>query len=302
MTALRWALAPEDEGLFPSAHPHPGRVLCWDDTGERALAWAAAGAEVWRTGRPEGRALLDLKVACARLSWEEGAQVLGLLAGGRRVWLYHRLRSALPEPTRRHWDLREDRIRRGVLQDTPGEQVLARWRRALGAAGVVPWPAPEGRGPDRSRLTGRRARALGALTLAPAGLPADLGARCATRTLPNPWVEWVLLGDLREPGLPRQTLGLGRERLPELSGAVRELDGPPPAGAFDVVDLGVHAAWPPEAPEALAPGGVLVGWGPAAPGRPGLEEDPLPAPETDRAVLVAAPPRRVRRVTGCVRL
>lgn len=280
MTLPRWALAPEDEALAPAACPGARRVLCVDPTGERCLAWAAAGAEVWQLADACGRALLELKLAVGVLAWEEAMQVLGLLTGGRRVFLYHRARPGLSAATRAFWDAHEAWIRQGVLHQATGEQALARWRRGLDLLGV-------GRAP--AALGGRRAALLGRLVLAPEGLPADLAARCAALapSAPNPWLGWVLRGALEDPDPPRASLSREAHAAgPALRGRIHALEGPPPGG-LDVLDLGPAA--PPEGVlEALAPGGVVLAWG-SAPA--GWTEDPRPLPPSRSPLW--GPPRRL---------
>ena len=62
--------------------------------------------------------------------------LLGLNKAGRRVFLYHQLRSILGEETRAYWDQLEKRIRLGMLIDEDLDRILTRTRYPKG---MVRW-------------------------------------------------------------------------------------------------------------------------------------------------------------------
>ncbi|MCB9762707.1 MAG: DUF3419 family protein [Alphaproteobacteria bacterium] len=168
------------------------RVLSVGGTGDRALALALAGVEVTVLAPgPETAALLELKRAGGLLAWPEALQLLGLLAPGRRVWLYHQIRSALSVESRAWWDAREALIREGVLGAGQLEQRMAALRGALGAA--------------RARPGGRRERAM---TLAWLGFVPPEG----------PPREWLRKGTWADPGAAKPWLSeAGHARLSGLT-------------------------------------------------------------------------------------
>lgn len=142
------------------------RVLSVAAAGDAALGLAGA-AEVAHVASDEAdAALFELKRAIAAEMPVEGARcLLGVDAPGRRVFLYHLMRGALPEPARRWWDAREALVRAGVLR-----------------AGRVEAALERARGPLRGLLTGggrrlpERALAVaGRLGLARVGIAAPEG-------------------------------------------------------------------------------------------------------------------------------
>jgi S-adenosylmethionine-diacylglycerol 3-amino-3-carboxypropyl transferase len=71
---------------------------------------------------------LALKLAGGHVAYEEFLQLLGLLAGGRRVFLYHKVREFLSDDACRYWDAHEETIRCGVLNSGKFERYLAMFR------------------------------------------------------------------------------------------------------------------------------------------------------------------------------
>ncbi len=129
---ISYAQCWEDPGvLVPALQPGPGsHVLSIASAGDNSLALALAGAErvtALDLSEPQLH-LLALKLAGGHLAYEEFLQLLGLLPGGRRVFLYHRAREFLAEEPRRYWDAHEDVIREGLLHSGKFERYLGTFR------------------------------------------------------------------------------------------------------------------------------------------------------------------------------
>lgn len=85
----------------------------------------------------EQRAWIRLLIASMENLKRTGLEtLLGLNKAGRRVFLYHQLRSMLDEETREYWDQLEKRIRVGILIDEDLERTLTRTRYPKG---MVRW-------------------------------------------------------------------------------------------------------------------------------------------------------------------
>ena len=281
-----------------------GALWVSDPSGDRAIALALAGrAEtvVVPSEAPADAALLLLKLTTGPLAWEERLQVLGLLTGGRRVFLYHRLREHLPAEARAVWDHQEALIRAGLLHGGAAETKIDLARRALrrlrGEAQLTALaddPSPEGRSTRARQLDGPRLRlVLGALPLTGLGAP-GLPARLITlaaRPGPNPFVEWTLTGRFVDPDAARPSLS--RRAFDEAS-ALRARLLPSPAnlagalgsaapGSLGGIDLGRQneaevRALLPSLRRAAAPGALALWWGPPLTGVP-----PAPGVEACRA-------------------
>ncbi|MCB9744424.1 MAG: hypothetical protein H6740_17635 [Alphaproteobacteria bacterium] len=260
------------------------RVLCLDDSGDRALAHALGGAEVTALTSEAGAALIALKRAGGALAWEEHVQVLGLLPFGRRVFLYHRLRATLPEPARSFWDAREELIRTGVLQAGERERALRSFQ-----APLTPWVLPAGlltralRG--EAKLEGRRWRRWSAHHLGH-----EVARRLEAGGGPdNPFAEWMLTGGYLRP--ERARVYLSREGHAALSQTKLRCVSDESAldADFDALDLG-DGPWPERWARLAAPGARCLWWGEAR-DLPELEP-PLP----DRSPL--APALRLARGAG----
>lgn len=118
-----------------------GPVLVADPGADLAIALlvdaARPGREiVWIAGSEAEAAVAALKVTAAvELPVEGYRSALGLDAGGRRVFLYHLIRGALPAEARAWWDRREALLREGFARCGAFERLLERLRQeGLGAA------------------------------------------------------------------------------------------------------------------------------------------------------------------------
>lgn len=277
-----------------------GMVWVADPSGDRVIALALSGAaeRVLAVGQsPLDAALLQLKLSVGPLAWEERLQVLGLLTGGRRVFLYHRLRDSLPAEARAAWDGQEALIRAGLLRGGAAEARLDLTRRALralrGEATLMAWaddPSAEARAALARRLDGPRLRlllrALALGGLGAPGLPTRL-LETVAQPGPNPFVEWTLTGRYADPDAARPSLS---RRAYAEAAALRERARPSPAplaeallsatpGSLGGVDLGRRSeaelkALLPSLRRAAAPGALALWWGAplrSAPPAPGIE-------------------------------
>jgi S-adenosylmethionine-diacylglycerol 3-amino-3-carboxypropyl transferase len=108
--------------------------LCLGGAGEIALALAAEGAGelICIHADPGPSALAELKWAAARSLKRTGiCTLLGLNEAGRRVFLYHQLRTELGEASRSWWDRNEAIIRKGAIGQGDLESKLRQFRFAL---------------------------------------------------------------------------------------------------------------------------------------------------------------------------
>lgn len=262
-----------------------GEVLSVGGGGERALALAIAGCRVTSLhADPVGAATIALTRAGASLAPEEQLQVLGILAGGRRVLLYHRLRPALDSASRAFWDAREAWIREGVYRSPKLEQFraitapLSAWRAIEDLLGE----------PDPARRAG--------MTLPSADPAFSLAGRLAfgaefaarldralLRAGPDAFaVAWLATGTLRAPQRPAWSRA-GHAAL--AAATVRALVHEPRSWMrdsvdhFDAVDMGFvpgdPAPWVAAARAVLRPGGVVAWWGRAL---AGVQTVPEPCP------------------------
>lgn len=271
-----------------------GALWVTDPSGDRAVALALDGrAEAVLTPceAPTDAALVHLKLTTGGLAWEERLQVLGLLTGGRRVFLYHRLRERLPDEARAVWDGQEALIRAGLLQGGAAESRLSLARRALtrlcGEATLTAWtqdPSAQGRAAWAQALRGPRLRlVLSPLPLVGLGAPGLAGRllRLAGEPGPNPFVEWLLTGRYADPDGARPSLSRRafdeaaalRDRLrPSPAPLVEALQAAPP-GSLGGIDLGRRGeaelrALLPALRRAAAPGALALWWGPPLRGVP----------------------------------
>jgi len=132
---ISYAQCWEDPGvLVPALEPGPeDHLLSIASAGDNSLALALAGAgrvTALDLSAPQLH-LLALKLAGGHLAYEEFLQLLGLLQGGRRVFLYHRVREHLPEAARTWWDAHEELIRAGVLGCGKFERYLGTFRQRM---------------------------------------------------------------------------------------------------------------------------------------------------------------------------
>ena len=80
------------------------------------------------TSSPEEKAWMELLwVAMTSLQQTGLETILGVNKAGRRVFLYHQVKSLLTEETRMFWDVKEEMIRNGLLVDASWEQSLKRF-------------------------------------------------------------------------------------------------------------------------------------------------------------------------------
>jgi hypothetical protein len=275
-----------------------GVLWVTDPSGDRAIALAlnSRAETVWvPTEAPADAALLRLKLTTSPLAWEERLQVLGLLTGGRRVFLYHRLRESLPAEARAVWDAQEALIRAGLLHGGVAETRLGLARRALGRlrgeaqlTALADDPSPDGRSARARQLDGPRLRlVLGALPLTGLGAPGLPGRllQLAAQPGPNPFVEWTLTGRYADPDAARPSLSRRAfDEAAALSARLRPSPAPlvaalmrAPPGSLGGIDLGRRGeaevrALLPNLRRAAAPGALALWWGPPLVGVP-------PAPE-----------------------
>ncbi|MFT5584184.1 MAG: S-adenosylmethionine:diacylglycerol 3-amino-3-carboxypropyl transferase [Cognaticolwellia sp.] len=118
----------EDEDLVIKHLGGPGRVGAVIEGADSVLALALSGAEVVAWGSPGEQALLELKLVGTSLRHPEYLQLLGLLEAGRRLMLYHQIRSDLSAQTRGYWDQHEATVRVGILPQGRFEKGLTRLR------------------------------------------------------------------------------------------------------------------------------------------------------------------------------
>lgn len=277
-----------DPGL---AHP-----LAVDPGGDLALALAiaGAGAVTHATSDPAAHALVSLKLVAARELPVEGYRcLLGLDPAGRRVFYYHLVRSALPDPVRAWWDEREELIRLGVSTAGVWERHLEGYRLRvlpmLRVQGVVDELLRE-RDSDAARRLLREqldrtswrmaTRAwFGSpvmSALGPGGLPSGwldraLDGLCERPPADNFLARFALTGDFGDlehawPQLSR----LGHAALARASRRVHlvladpaELLAEQPVGTFTSLAAGPLGEWSPlleRAAERLQVGGRLVAW------------------------------------------
>ncbi|MCK6515002.1 hypothetical protein L6R46_08115 [Myxococcota bacterium] len=264
-----------------------GTLWVTDPSGDRAIALALHGraeAVLTPSATPTDAALLQLKLTTGGLAWEERLQVLGLLTGGRRVFLYHRLREQLPAEARAVWDTQEALIRAGLLQGGLAETRIALARRALGRlcgeaklSALAQDPSPEGRSTRARALDGPRLRlVLAALPLAGLGAPGLPGRllHLAAQPAPSPFVEWTLTGRYADPDAARPSLS---RRAFDEAAPLRDRLRPSPAplaesltraapGSLGGIDLGRRGeaevrALLPSLRRAAAPGALALWWG-----------------------------------------
>ena len=281
-----------------------GTLWVTDPSGDRAIALALnrrAEAVIVPSEAPADGALLQLKLTTGPLAWEERLQVLGLLTGGRRVFLYHRLREHLPAEARAVWDQQEALIRSGLLHGGVAETRLLLARRALarlrGEANLTALaddPSPDGRAARARQLDGPRLRLImSALPLAGLGAPgrSDALLQLAAAPGPNPFVEWALTGRYADPDAARPSLSRRafneaaelRDRLRPSPAPLAEALTRATPGSLAGVDLGRRSAAEvrallPSLRRAAAPGALALWWGPPLTGVP-----PAPGVETCRA-------------------
>ncbi len=129
---ISYAQCWEDPGvLVPALEPgSEDHILSIASAGDNTLALALAGAgrvTALDLSAPQLH-LLALKLAGGHLAYEEYLQLLGLLPGGRRVLLYHRIREHLPEVARDWWDAHEELVREGLLGAGRFERYLGTFR------------------------------------------------------------------------------------------------------------------------------------------------------------------------------
>lgn len=259
---------------------------------ERAVALAIAGCRVTSVHPDtEGLALLGLVRAGGGLAWEEHLQVLGLLAGGRRVLLYHQLRASLDADSRAFWDAREARVREGVLRVPALERFRALTAPLPGWAQVEALLAE----PDSAKRaqmvlpSSDRAFSMAARLAFGRAFPERLD-RALLGWGPDAFaVEWLARGTLRAPQRPALSraghAALGGARI---RGVVSEVGAflSQCGERFDAVDLGYVAGDPSAlvaaARRVLRPGGQLSWWGqPLAGAR--TQREPCPwAPDLQR--------------------
>lgn len=259
---------------------------------ERAVALAIAGCRVTSVHPDtEGLALLGLVRAGGGLAWEEHLQVLGLLAGGRRVLLYHQLRASLDADSRAFWDAREARVREGVLRVPALERFRALTAPLPGWAQVEALLAE----PDSAKRaqmvlpSSDRAFSMAGRLAFGRAFPERLD-RALLGWGPDAFaVEWLTRGTLRAPQRPALSraghAALGGARI---RGVVSEVGAflSQCGERFDAVDLGYVAGDPSAlvaaARRVLRPGGQLSWWGqPLAGAR--TQREPCPwAPDLQR--------------------
>jgi hypothetical protein len=288
MSPPRYAQSWLDEAVTLSAlGAASGTLWVTDPSGDRAIALALhRGAEtvLLPDEAPADAALLHLKLTTGPLAWEERLQVLGLLTGGRRVFLYHRLREHLPEEARAVWDQQEALIRGGLLLGGVAETRLGLARRALGRlrgeanlTALADDPSPDGRMARARALDGPRLRlVLGALPLAGLGAPGlpDRLLRLAVQPGPNPFVEWTLTGRYADPDAARPSLSRRafdeaanlRARLRPSPAPLAEALTSAPPGSLGGIDLGRRGenevrSLLPLLRRAAAPGALALWWG-----------------------------------------
>ena len=181
---------------------------------------------------------------------------LWAVVGGRRVFLYHRLREQLPAEARAVWDTQEALIRAGLLQGGLAETRIALARRALGRlcgeaklSALANDPSPEGRSTRARALDGPRLRlVLAALPLAGLGAPGLPGRllHLAAQPAPSPFVEWTLTGRYADPDAARPSLSrrafdeaaLLRDRLRPSPAPLAESLTRAAPGSLGGIDLG----------------------------------------------------------------
>lgn len=245
------------EALRPAADED---VLSIGSAGDNTIALALAGARsVTAVDLSEPQlALLELKLAGARLHYLEYRQLLGLDTPGRRVFLYHQVRDALSDRARRYWNAHEHVVREGILGSGRFERYLSafrervlplvhrretvrgwfdlpdveaqrayyerswdtwRWRTLFRLFFSRPVMAARGRSPEQfAHVEGPVASVL-------------LGrARRVLTGLPladNGYVQWMLLGErVRDEAWPAYLRPEGFRRLGEVADRIRLVHGP----------------------------------------------------------------------------
>jgi len=131
---INYAQCWEDEDILQEAlGVGPGeKVLSICSGGDNSIKLALQGAEVVAVDLSFAQiAVAELKLAGRHLAYEEHLQLLGLLAGGRRVSLYHRIRDTLGPDVRQFWDANEGTIRLGMLGLGRFEKYLETFRTKL---------------------------------------------------------------------------------------------------------------------------------------------------------------------------
>lgn len=131
---INYAQCWEDEDILQEALAvGPGdRVLSICSGGDNSIKLALAGAHVVAVDlSPAQIAVAELKLVGGHLEYPEHLQLLGLLEGGRRVLLYHRVREHLSEASRAYWDANEGTIRIGLLGLGRFERYLETFRTKL---------------------------------------------------------------------------------------------------------------------------------------------------------------------------
>ena len=121
---------PQDDSILSPNLDVPGDVVVLSGVGELALQFLLNDNSTvhFVTSSIESYNLVILKyLALRNLVSDNVYNLLGVHPSGRRVFVYHQLKNALPKSSRDWWDSSEDWIRTGILGSGQFELQYRRW-------------------------------------------------------------------------------------------------------------------------------------------------------------------------------